>query len=128
MFKYIIGSCFKKMNRRASDWRSACMIHNLTLFSEVSFRADIGDDVTANPDPRLSKLLDTPIEDEDDSSHTTLGDWLVTFHPSKDKRVLVSSLKDFLAVASGASEYKFTPVTSAFHNILVSSLYTYLCT
>ena len=60
MFKYIIGSCFKKMNRRASDWRSACMIHNLTLFSKVSFRADIGDDVTANPDPRLSKFLAAP--------------------------------------------------------------------
>jgi hypothetical protein len=55
MFKYIIGSCFKKMRRRAFGWFSSFMIWSLTSieFSLVSAFPSIA----IKPDRRLSTFL-----------------------------------------------------------------------
>jgi len=123
MFKYTIGSCFKKMRRRVFDWRSIYRISSLTTFVETGFRPDFPFQTRANPDRRLSKLLRTVIE----GAQQTLGEWLMTFHPIKDQTKLASSLTTFLTHASGPSDYLFNDIAPIFLDILLSSLYAYLC-
>jgi hypothetical protein len=121
MLKYIIGSCFKKIHRRAFSWRSTCMIYNLTNLSILrnsGFNPEFPSDLTYNPDIRLIQILGTVIDPED---NLTAGEWLVTFHPFNDN--LDSSLKTFLNLKPG----KFQDIAPIFFDLFISSLYAYLC-
>lgn len=120
-WRYIIGSCFQKMRRRAFQWTSLYKIGNLTSLTQLKgFKIQSG--VTAFPDRRLSELLNTVIEE----GKETFGEWLMTFHPTK--HLGKWSLKTFLVLASGSSEYEFdSNIANTFLDLLVSSLYAYLC-
>jgi hypothetical protein len=122
MSKYIIGSCFKKMYRRAFHWASSFMIGILT-FNTLDGVAPLS--IAIKPDHRLSMFLKATTEDRPSSS--TFGQWVMTYHPSKSLDKL-PSLDDFLTPASGSSDYQFDQnIAATFHNLLVSSLYAYLC-
>ena len=127
MLKYIIGSCFKKMHRRAFHWALAIMIGclnsvnsddlHVTPFSPVAIKSDYG----------LSIFLGTTIDDSPGSNKQTFGQWVMTYHPSKSLADL-PSLNDFLTSTSGPSDYLFDQNRAAvFHTLLLSSLYAYLC-
>lgn len=127
MFKYIIGSCYNKMHRRAFHWASCVMIGSLTTVNWSSMPNFSS--VPIGPDRRLAKFLSTTtsIEDIPGSGKKTFGQWAMTFHPSGNLDKL-PSLDDFLTHASGPSNYQFDQHLAAiFHNLLLSSLYTYLC-
>ena len=132
MLKYIMGSCFKKMSRRAFSRHSYLMISQLTMMAGLASQPGFsGEDIRANPDPKLSKFLDTVIDpDPEHPEHPehpvqTFSEWVSTFYPNSSKK---PSFRDFLAPASGVSVYKFdTYIASSFFDLLVSSLYAYLC-
>ena len=124
MSKYIIGSCFKKMCRRAFDWPSSFMIGSLTLidWSLVPQSPSIA----IKPDGRLSTFLGTTTGAEDKPS-STFGEWVMNYHPSQSRDNL-PSLDAFLTLASGPSDYQFDgKIAAIFHNLLLSSVYAYLC-
>ena len=123
MSKYIIGSCFKKMYHRAFHWASTFMIGSISSI-DLNIMAVIPS-IAINPDHRLSAFLMATTEDRPGS--ITFGQWVMTYHPSKSLDEL-SSLDDFLTHASGPSDYQFNQnIAAIFHNLLVSSLYAYLC-
>src|ERR1700722_15894173 len=123
MSKYIIGSCFKKMYRRAFHWASSVMIGNLTV-STAGGSARFSS-IAVKPDYRLSEFLTIATGDRPDSD--TFGQWVMTYHPSKSLDDL-PSLDDFLTPASRPSDYQFDQnIAAIFHNLLLSSLYAYLC-
>jgi hypothetical protein len=129
MFKYIIASCFKKMVRRAFHWASYFMIG---VLSSIVVEDIPNVETTAiEPDYSLSQFLAGAINDSTDPNIRTFGDWVMTYHPSKDCSKLPSEsnpLAQFLKVASGSSKYEFNqPIASAFHDLLLSILYAYLC-
>jgi hypothetical protein len=127
MSKYIIGSCFKKMYRRAFNWTSTFMIANLQKFSPSPTEwslVPITSTVAIKPDRRLSTFLNATTEDRPDSK--TFGQWVMTYHPGLSNGS--PSLDDFLTNASGPSDYYLDcTIAAAFQNLLVSSLYAYLC-
>lgn len=125
MFKYIIGSCFKKMRRRAFCWRSTLLIHRLTLMGEAMTGKEkprFASEIIAKPDLKLVNLLRTDI-----GGGRHLFDWLATFHPSKDAEVLTNLFTEFLTVAKRDSGRQFQFIAPIFLDILISSLYAYLC-
>jgi hypothetical protein len=126
MFKYIIGSCFKKMRRRAFEWPSSFMIGSLTLIDLRHVAAFPS--IAIKPDRRLSTFLDSTTSTEDEhSSKQTFGQWVMAYHPSKSLDKL-PSLDDFLTPASGPSDYQFDgKIAAVFHDLLLSSVYAYLC-
>ena len=112
------------MYRRAFFWRSGYLISNLTLLAGTGHLPAF-QNVTANPDRKLLKFLRTVVED---SRKLTVGGWLMTFHPCKGHDELASHLRTFLDNASGDSVYRFdNKIASIFLDLLVSSLYAYLC-
>src|SRR5437016_5988378 len=121
MLKYIVGSCFKKMSRRAFHWSSCSMIKNLT-----DLTWDFVDEfipVSVKTDRRLSEFL--RLKNPEGSNNQTFGDWLmVSFNPSQSP----VSLDDFLTLASGSNAtYDFDwNIAAIFHSLLLSSLYFYL--
>lgn len=117
MTKYIIGSCFRKMHHRAFQWVSYFMIGSLTKV--YWYRPS--ETIAIKPDPRIPKFLNSS------TGTTTYGKWLMTFHPYKSPDKLLS-LDDFLTPASASSDYQFNSTIAAiFHDLLLSSLYAYLC-
>ena len=126
MLKYIIGSCFKKMYRRAFHWASCFMICCLSSFTWDYFPAFSSD---IKPDHRLSTLLNTTTIDGPESNNQTFGKWVMTYHPDHDKHQNeLPSLDDFLTPTSGSSNYQFDQnIARVFHSLLLSSLYVYLC-
>jgi hypothetical protein len=118
MLKYVVGSCFKKMSRRAFHWASCFMITSLSSLKWKHLPPIMP--VAVKTDGRLSEYLRLKW-----SPNQTTGEWLMTFHPSKDS----VSLDNFLALASGPSEstYSFdSNIAATFHSLLLSSLYFYL--
>lgn len=127
IFKYIIGSCFKKMCRRAFDWPSIFMIWSLTSISWSLLPAPRP--TTIKPDHRLSTFLLAFTKDKPGSSERTFGQWVMTYHPSKSQSLdTLPSLDNFLTPTSGPSDYEFDwEIAAIFHDLLLSSVYAYLC-
>jgi hypothetical protein len=125
IFKYIIGSCFKKMRRRAFHWASSFMIGSLSFF-EWDLVPVPNLPVPIKPDRRLSFFLNATTEDNSHSNKQTFGQWVMTYHPSKS---LDSDYLDaFITLALGSSDYQFDEkIAAIFHNLFLSSLYAYLC-
>ena len=121
MLKYIIGSCFKKMKRRAFYWASCFMIGSLTAVDLVHVPTTLS---TAKPDHKLSTFLGSTTKD---TNKQTFAQWVMTYHPSKSLAEL-PSVDDFLTFTGGHSNYQFDHnVATTFHSLLLSSLYAYLC-
>jgi hypothetical protein len=119
MVKYIIGSCFKKMNRRAFHWASSDMIGFLTRVDRLPTMPSV-----IKPDHKLSAFLRCTTEE---TNKETFGQWVMTYHPSKSPAEL-PSLDDLLAFTAGHSDYKFDDnIETIFHSLLLSSLYAYIC-
>jgi hypothetical protein len=119
MDKYIIASCFKKMYRRAFHWSSYNMIRRLI---EIRWPMSIFPPVHIKADGRLSSFLGTII----DNNSETFGSWVMTYHPSKS--VDLHFLDEFLTLTLGPSDYQFdNKIAAIFHDLLLSSLYAYLC-
>lgn len=124
MTKYLIGSCFKKMCRRAFDWPSSCMIGSLTSTDWRSDAPKFPSGIAIKPDARLSKFLRTATSSTEGGS--TFGEWVMTYHPFKSGDNL-PSLDDFLNFALGPSEYEFDgKIADIFLDLFLSSVYAYL--
>lgn len=131
MLKYIIGSCLKKMHRRAFYWTSLSMIGYLTWkkSSNDNIFPDI-DGIFADPDHKLIEHLRIVLQD----NQTTFAQSLMTYHPFRHGPSLADRwdpnyLDDFMTLASGTSPYEFDrAIASIFLDVLLSSLYAYLCT
>jgi hypothetical protein len=132
MLKYIIGSCLKKMLRRAFNWMSTSMIGTLTKYATASewgllppFRPQV-----IKSDSKLSSFLKSTIEENPGKNNETFGDWVMTYKPPNCLEITPSSFDHFLTLASGSSgdSYEFNlNIASIFHILLLSSLYAYLC-
>lgn len=125
MFKYLIGSCFKKMFRRAFNPASTYMIQSLT---------DLHWEAVANFEPKLiraDRQLSLFLK-ESRSKNETFGDWVMAYMPSTDRPMSPSGpLVEFLTRASGqvTGTYNFDQESGIiFHKLLLSSLYAYLTT
>jgi len=126
MFKYIIGSCLKKMSLRAFNWASLFMIRSLEWNTDWRI-TPVFSPVTISPDCKLSAFLNTPTEDKLGPNIQTFGQWVMSHHPFKNPSS--KSLHDFLTAALGPSDYEFNwDIASTFHDLLLSSLYAYLFT
>jgi hypothetical protein len=101
------------------------MIVNLRISSPRQwFLVPITSTVAIKPDRRFSMFLNATTKDRPDSK--TFGQWVMTYHPGLPNEG--SSLDGFLTPASGPSDYYLNwTFAAAFHDLLVSSLYAYLC-
>jgi len=122
MSKYIIGSCWTKMYRRAFYWTSLSMIGFLTWTGSMDKKfPDIN--IATNPDHRLAEHLAIDMKD---SHNQNFGQLWMTYHPSKS--VAPNYLDGFMDLASGTSQYMFNrKIATIFLDLLLSSLYAYLC-
>jgi hypothetical protein len=121
MMKYIIVSCWKKMNRRAFSRIPLSMIGVLTFLK--GYNTTFPDvQITTNPDPRLVEHLTIVLQDGQ-----SFGQSWLKFHPSQN--LDPNYLDDFTTLASGTSQYIFDrKISIIFLDLLLCSLYGYLCT
>lgn len=114
------------MHRRAFHWTSIFMIGVLTA---VDFAHVVTFPTTAiNSDSRLSGFLNDLTRAEDNpGSNKTFGQWVMAYHPLKNLNQQ-SHINNFLTSASSTPQYAFDlKAAAAFHDLLLSSLYAYLC-
>ena len=128
MLKYIVGSCFKKMSRRAFHWASSFMIKQLTDLKWESIPKF--SPIPVKSDQRLADFLRMKNPDIERDSDQSYGEWLMTFFSMSSSGSGPGSLDVFLTRVSGSPQatYDFDhSIAATFHNLLLSSLYFYLC-